>query len=93
MGELPRGTPKLGKRRSGAVEAGGVTCGSNAHLRPPRVMSTYRSRAKSSTRRLHLHRMHQESYVHDVALLVRPSAWNRRKKGAGVRRESGPVAG
>src|SRR3989442_12599244 len=35
MGELPHGTPKLGERRSGAVEAGGVTCVSNAHLRPP----------------------------------------------------------
>jgi len=35
MGELPRGTPNLGERRSGHAEAGGVTCGWNAHLRPP----------------------------------------------------------
>src|SRR5206468_11915369 len=56
MGELPRGTPKLGKRRSGAVEAGGVRCGSTADPRPPRVMPTSASRAQSTTRTLQPHR-------------------------------------
>jgi hypothetical protein len=86
MGERPRATPELdGVRRSREVEAGGVTCGANAHLTASLVMSTSWSRVKSNTA-LGIGRMHQESYVHDGPTLIDAREWSRKKSEGSAKR-------